>query len=112
MQYTSCSLQQKEQLSYQSDRNQWIYPGIVQGLLRNYTLNQEAGVAACKAVQGDPLFYSTMNSSVIQQKTSQGAEAWRSLFLFLFMCEDMRNKSDGVFSASDNGQLLTLQHVR
>jgi len=90
-------------LSYQNDRNQWIYPGIVQGLLRNYTLNQYAGVAACTAVQGDPLSSSTMNSSVIQQKLSQGAEAWRSFFLFLFMCEDMREKSCVEFSASDNG---------
>jgi hypothetical protein len=44
-----------------------------------------------------------MNSSVIRQKPSQGAEAWRSLFLFLFMCEDMREKSGVEFSVSDNG---------
>jgi hypothetical protein len=100
-----------EQLSYQSDRNQWIYPGIVQGLLRNYALNQKAGVAACTAVQGDPLSSSTMNPSVIQQKPSQGAEAWRSLFFVSFMCEDMRKKSGVEFSSSDNAQLLALYNT-
>lgn len=111
-QYTSCALQQKEQLIYQNDRNQWIYPGIVQGLLGNYTLNQLAGVATYTAVQGDPLSSSTMNSGVIQQKPSQGAQAWRSLFFFLFMCEDIRNESSVEFSVYHNGHLLALQHVR
>jgi hypothetical protein len=52
-----------------------------------------------------------MNSSIVQQKMSQGAEAWRSFFFFLFMCKDMRMKSGVKFSASDNGRLLALQRV-
>jgi len=52
-----------------------------------------------------------MNPSVIQHKPNQGAGAWRSLFFFLFMCEDMRNKSGVDVSASDYSHLLALQHV-